>query len=615
MPLKSNKFVIKEFLNILGEQEIWRVDWVNIVPKSSTFPQFRLEVFLSPLRQHFQRPINSQKSVFGSQQQRVIVGVGVMPILYMGALFKGGELLEAPTPHPKTDFIDAQVAPSTSQYVNLDAKILSASNDTSPRSVFFPSNFSIGRLAWPSSKESQLLAFCDVEGTDHFQLIIPCVEVLRFFYCTSSLLSSELFSSAWSNLIWQKGCSVENLPESITVGLKTVRGLRRRDAKFLAFSLTDEGATALREVEMSLSSLERGPDFRCKFPFQERTRIRAEVVAIPDDASSRKRYFVTRILKCERPIPFRTCIARPMLDQSQGDNWDDPDLLPVSFGQNNDPKSERRSGPGHSQQTSNAKEVIAGGLTSDDMGPPGNFSDSLELVIEDDRFAGLNDVVDKKFVKNSQKYRNDGSQQSGKHTKVHQSSTTTPELTDNPVLPAQILNEEEAVCDPVLKLFLDCVEPLRRLGYQVTLMPLQKLTPISSRRRSWSAILESNTDRDGHPTSRRRRLACMSIHLGSSHLIVGDIERRDTTTTESFALAGFLLPPQSNHQLLVERLAGMVVNLSGWPSSTSVVQANNTWLAMKKTQHNKEDSAEDLAKRIERSLILPLVQAGPVSEG
>lgn len=608
----STKFVIKEFLKKLGSKDSWRVDWLNVLPPNSTTELHQVAVFLSPLRTQTNSFLNSSSAVDSSRQKCVVVGVGLMPILHVGAVFKGGELIENTFPQPKTVSIRECIDPSVSKYLKLNTKIPSGQTDHQSRPLLYPSEFSIGKVAWQHTQGSQLLTLPDINGIDPFFLTIPCFEVLRFFFCTSSLLASELFSSSWANLIWLEGCSTEQMPTSVTIGLETVRGLRHTDAIYLAFALTSEDtANALNEVQASLKSLASGQELRCPFPFKEPTQISAEVVEIESNTFLKKRYFVTRLLRCKRPIPFQTYIANPKFNPTQGQNHDDMNLLPTPFSQSNDPTATTRSGPGHVQRVSNADEMREKGFTSDDLGSPGNFYEHLELKIDDSRFDGLKDIKREKFVKLTQKHRNEGTQNSGPPTKVNQASTATPGQSNNPVMPAHIL-DEESVNDPLLKQLLDSAIPLRSMGYKVETLPLQKIHPIGKcSHRSWTNVWRSSTEVDGHQGLHRRRLALLSVQTNNCQLIIADIERRSfLTTEESFAMAGFQLPPHCNDQSFAEALAQQVSLCSGWPSQSTDGLTNSAhWLTMKKMPHNKNETVGDLARRIEKSLIRPLTLA------
>jgi len=608
----STKFVIKEFLKELGHEDLWRVDWLNVLPPNSVTALHQVAVFLSPLKAQTKSFLNSPSAVDSTRQKCVVVGVGLMPILHVGAVFKGGELIENPSQRPKTVTISECIDPSVSTYLRMNTKVPRGQAGSQSRSLLNPSEFNIGKIAWERTKGSLLLTLPDINRIDPFFLTIPCFEVLRFFFCTSNLLASELFSSTWSKLIWSEGCSTEKMPKSVTVGLETVRGLRHTDAKYLAFALTSEGTlNALKEINNSLPSLVSGQELRCPFPFEEPSPIRAEVVEIESDTPLKIRYFVTRLLQCKRPIPFQAYIANPKLNPTQGQNHDDLDLLPTPFSQSNDPKAATRSGPGHAQIVSNADEIRDKGLTSDDLGAPGNFYEHLELLIDENRFDGLNDIQREKFIKLNQKYRNEGTQSSGPPTKVHQASTATPGPSNNPVMPAQI-QDEEIVTDPLLKQLLDTAIPLRSMGYKVEVLPLQKIYPIGkSSYRSWTNVWETSAEVDSLQKHHKRRLAILSIQTNIGQLIISDIERRSSVTTdESFAMAGFLLPPDCSDQTFAEVLAQQVNLRSGWPSQSTVdLTYRAHWLTMKKMPHNKNESVGDLAKRIERSLIRPLTLA------
>lgn len=622
-PMSQDTLVIKEFLTRLGSKETWRIDWLgNVMRRQGHMAQHHVQVFLSPLVRGYQGCLTDPGASDQTRQELVEVGVGYMPLLFIGATFRAGQFVPQHPRMYRRVYAASTVDPSVSRFVRLDECVTRDMDQRPPVSLVYPSEFSVGARAWPRAKASQVLAIPDAKGIDPYYLLIPCIEVIRFFFCTSSLFSTHLFSNAWSDLIWEKGCSTDDLPHSVTVGSNPINGLDVNDHKYLAFMLTSaKTKSAVQQIFQTLQATRVDPGFgpalQCPFPFDEHTRIEADVIPIQTGTKLGGRNFVTRLHHCSRPIPFEICYANPILNPNQGKNHDSPDLIPmnVGLGQRENLGGE---GVGKVPVLTNVEAIERSGLTGDDFGNPGNFEQQITYRCDEDRFEGLRDIAVTRATKEAQSHRYQASQKGGSiPIQVEQASTANAEPGSRPVLSNQIRTDEDENSECAswtIKLLLDCVDHLRKHGYKVSALPLLRLTPQPQSRRThraWTSI-PVNSETEGPPKYRLRVLVCLLVEVDERTIVIADIERRRGATSEdSFALAGFLTSASSTSEAVVEKLAELVSERKGWPmedpDDSQDTGVNVPWVKMIKTPHNKDDEPKDLAQRIISFLICPLM--------
>ena len=620
--MSSDTLVIKEFLTQLGSKETWRIDWLgNVMRRQGHMAQHHVQVFLSPLVRGYQGCLTDPGAADQTRQELVEVGVGYMPRLFIGATFRAGQFVPQHPRMYRRVYAVSTVDPSASRFVHLDDRVTRDMDQRPPVSLVYPSEFSVGARAWPRAKASQVLAIPDAKGIDPYYLLIPCIEVIRFFFCTSSLLSTHLFSSAWADLIWEKGCSTDDLPHSVTVGSYLVNGLDVNDHKYLAFMLTSaKTKSAAQQIFQTLQATRVAPGFgpalQCPFPFDEHTRIEADVIPIRTGTKLGGRNFVTRLHHCSRPIPFEFCYANPTLNPNQGKNHDSPDLVPMNVGHGHTGNS-GDEGVGKVPTFTNVEEIEQSGLTSDDLGNPGNFEQQITYRCDEDRFEGLRDVTATWAPKETQSHRYCASQKGRIPLQVEQASTANAEPGSRPVLPSQIRTDEDeqsARASWTIKLLLDCVAHLKKKGYKVSALPLLSLTPQPQSRRTdrpWTSIPVKNGT-EGPPKYRRRVLVCLLLEVEKRTIVIADIERRRVAKAEdSFALAGFLTSRSFTSDAVVEKLVELVSERKGWPGEdpdgVQYTGTNLPWVKMIKTPHRKDDKPEELADRIISFLIRPLL--------
>lgn len=611
------QLTIKELLHALDRDVVWRLDWLgNITSRGNHNAQHEFSAFFSPLARSRHEAITHPEAVDFSRQTRVMLGVGYLPLLYIGALFRNGHLLDRPRDRIKRQRFSVG-AMGSPRYLSLNEVLNMSKREGRQLSLLHPHEFDIGQRAWPHAGSSQVLALSDADRLDPHHVLIPCMEVMRFFFCLTSVLATHLLQSGWQSLLWMEGSSIAQMPGSITVGSRVVRGLVNEDHRHLAYMLVCERTrTAVEGVFQSLQVTmpDRGVTvgLKCPLPFDEPTSIEAEVVTVPTDEAPGQRHLVTRLLSCKRPIPFARCFANPVLNPLQGDNWDSPDLLPIDLG----------GSPEETQDTAAPKVTpvardpggrLMQGLTGDDLGTPTRGMDPIVLREQEDRFIGLSGIPIELAPKKQQKYRSAPRPRLVKPVDMAQASTAIPERGSKPSVIAA-----NARVDPPLpaaqasadEFFEECACLLRGRGLKTH--ALSRPIPIIRARgyRAWATIEPQDQEADDSQP-RPRSLNLLLISKDGIRIVVADIQRRLMGTGESYALVAYrpvgsisigeFITDLLTHVSLVKRLPNEAHNRRPRPAHGAL------WEARRKTTHKSNDTAHDFVRRLESKLIWPLL--------
>ena len=162
---------------------IWRVDWFGEVSRNPEVPSEALvETFISPLRTDPSKTDPSANSaVEHSERKGIEIGVGQLPYVHIGSLWKNGERMEIRAGTSDT-FVNIDIGPKTVLLVRADK--------TEGGIPLIPPNY------YRLGSKSALSSFCLVvrRKNDPYGIIIPVMEAIRFYYASSTDLARAIFN-------------------------------------------------------------------------------------------------------------------------------------------------------------------------------------------------------------------------------------------------------------------------------------------------------------------------------------------------------------------------------------------------------------------------------------
>jgi hypothetical protein len=303
-----------------ADGQSWRLDYFGGVVKNPHAPTVhRIEVGLSQLRDPNKGALHPANARATRRCVRK-VETGLLPYLSMGSVWRNGKPAIA-RPLGQSRFT---IDPASGKVIDFRRKIKDP----------------FGRDTWPVRRDrywvgdtmnrGPLLAFQDSTTGDSHGILIPPMELIRFYFCINSLLAKELFWGRWKEIIWDKGCSWESNTDPRTYVVGTHEHIAHNSAFVLARYLLTAEMQKQCESIFSAIQLAHFPDppepayFKTTFPFSEPTTLTAKCVSLPydDEATNTRceRRLVLELVNCSQELPFDECEICPKdLNPRQGD--------------------------------------------------------------------------------------------------------------------------------------------------------------------------------------------------------------------------------------------------------------------------------------------------------
>lgn len=289
---------IKEFPM---DGKFWRVDWKGAVlpnPDVTTEPLF--QIVLSPfLDNPFKMRGDKRASVSQTDVEHQIVvniGIGQLPLIATGSIWMNGicqDILAG-----KYEAINnLLISPQTTQ-------IITATHKENGKNIIPYKSYRIGK----AGAGSKLVAI--ERNGDPFALLIPVMELVRFYYAISTNLSHALFFG-----------SLQHNPDSV-INLSRTHYRAEDDRFFLGLRqhITDEEgwiiARILHSKEAFLASCKIHDavlknainhnfiHIESDFPFTGLTNLEARVKWIQQSEDSPWRCLVLSLERCSAPLPY-----------------------------------------------------------------------------------------------------------------------------------------------------------------------------------------------------------------------------------------------------------------------------------------------------------------------
>ncbi|MBE0506990.1 MAG: hypothetical protein IBX50_09770 [Marinospirillum sp.] len=298
----------------------WRVDWLGAVlpnPNISTEPGF--QVVLSPFKENplasDSKALAAINATYVDQQKAIQLGVGQLPLIDIGSIWFNG-YKQNKFAGKVEFFTDLLINPSTTQVVPALHKV----NDFS----LIPfSSYRFGK----AGAGSQLIAVSS-DGYP-YKILIPAMELIRFYYAVSTHLSHALFTGVFQhnlNAIINVDRS-QYLPDDDRVILGLRQEITDEEAWVIArIRRSKEAAGGCKRIydEVLRDGINRGyvHPSSC-FPFEGKTSIRARVKWLRDSINSPWHCLVLSLEQCSAPMPYSELTVIRDNDGSQAEDWTD----------------------------------------------------------------------------------------------------------------------------------------------------------------------------------------------------------------------------------------------------------------------------------------------------
>lgn len=283
------------------DDNLWRIDWMaGIRSNPHATSEQLITVFLTRLNTS-----NDLRSVDPLKKQNLSkihvsadIGVGLLPLVWIGSVWRNGYLVEKNIEHSTGNF---EVDTTLAKFCEFSALIDKGDKECRIIPAY---EYPIGIEAWKKISRSPLIAL--PYKNDPIGLLIPAIEVIRFYYIYSSYSARSLFFGEYDKLLRE--------PTSFDPVTKIVKTFlhwfcRESDAwmlaRYKASPLMQRRATQIHEW-VQLESVNRStftPSHTAFFPFDGKTRLTAAIKPILSEDGVR-RFLAVRLKRCTASMPF-----------------------------------------------------------------------------------------------------------------------------------------------------------------------------------------------------------------------------------------------------------------------------------------------------------------------
>lgn len=231
------------------------------------------------------------------------VSVGTLSILRIGDIFKNGRLMAIGRGSHES-FSDVDIDSDTTEIVK--------AGSSEDGHYLLP-------LQHHTEHRAHTKSYCvRVRLADGRYLIVPCLELVRFYFGSSSALLGKLFRPQLEREHLYdplRSCLRKNRPHMF---LRLSDGIPARSAKDVARIVgTKEGWKSAAWVGGSMAFGGRECYIRTGFPFVGRTSLRARGLWLPHGEQSKQIFVVHQLLSCTHPFPFGSLSYEEALDTSK----------------------------------------------------------------------------------------------------------------------------------------------------------------------------------------------------------------------------------------------------------------------------------------------------------
>lgn len=299
---------------------------VKTNPSVLSEPTIRL--FLTRLHQVKSQPINPLNTSLLDTEYRTSldVGVGVLPLVWKGSVWQNGRRIDKGV---ALQTRKVEVDTSGAREILFSASVADVNSQRLIPAIQYP----LGQEAWAVVRNAPLVAL--PFGGDPYGIIIPSIELFRFYYVHSSSSARALMHGLYDSLLLSQ--EVQERPDGHEVIVKLHSRSRTDDAwnlaRYVRSGLMKSAAHNLHQWIMASNAgrWEKSSALigSAVFPFLGKTKLSVNGVTILGD-DGKNRILVTRILRCTHPMPYDK-VSVLVRDKTQRGDEEQENTLPVYF--------------------------------------------------------------------------------------------------------------------------------------------------------------------------------------------------------------------------------------------------------------------------------------------
>lgn len=272
----------------------WRIDWFGEVAYPGAIKRYQqpcIRVAISRLRSQEMPFIPDQTDI--RSQQQVWMQLGSLPMLRVGDIWQNGHRVQEPD-YDLAAFPDLSINQLTSKFVKAGVELDGA----------FLLPFALH--PWHQGHTNAYCQLIKVNQTQ--QLLIPCAEIIRFYFGSSTNLLHALVTKPFEEASVYESKHFE--PKTRHLHIKLAPRISGRSATDIGRIALDPHAqqSAVRIYASCLKATSLGqPAYPCTgLPFQGKTALIASGMWLPAGDNPQATFVVFNIRSCSHPFPFRS---------------------------------------------------------------------------------------------------------------------------------------------------------------------------------------------------------------------------------------------------------------------------------------------------------------------
>ncbi|MBT3066269.1 hypothetical protein [Rhodoferax sp. U11-2br] len=296
----------------------WRIDWLGDIAYPNRFDRRKQPSVFVHLSKVADERFRSDPSVLLSPestthaqfQKRAWISIGTLPLLRVGDIWRDGQL-DARPDYEMEEFKNIQIDAKTTTLIKAGLNIDDA-------------GFLLPLAEHPWHMQCTQSYCIMVNLPDGKRLIIPCMELIRFYFGSSSNLLSKLFLPPLKRATLYSHASFDARSKYLFLQLsEKISGASAADIGRLHLSPLAWRAAALVGTSILKASVAQQPIYpQALFPFEGETTLVAAGKWLSFAGQPRSTFLAYNLRSCNHPFPFRSLsykITASLIKSQQSD--------------------------------------------------------------------------------------------------------------------------------------------------------------------------------------------------------------------------------------------------------------------------------------------------------
>ena len=500
MPIKP--IVIDEFKDIARPGSTWRLNWFGAIERDpDVATEYKLQVILTLVKDSAIGSWHLEAAVDQDCLRMARVGVGQLPLLRIGSLWKDGELIRLKTGETKVFRLEIPAGPPT----------------------FYSPTDKVGQASLIPFRDHRLMGYGKntrcltlLHGGDPAGVIVPVIELIRFYYANSTRLAKAVFDGDFVHA----PSSIYD-PEYTGLDGKLAVVCRRQNfsnndcwsiARIINSPVAFDGVRRVSDSMIRDFSNTGRANPESSFPFSGSTQLTGLCKKV---GYAPARWLVLSLVSCSAPFPYDDLLVIADNDNRQANPETDlpkKDKIPINR-PTNPPKA-------------TSSIYLQSGTE------PNKQNNPMRLEFPDTCFTALDGKVIKELTKEQCKYTS--GQLRPDAAPAATNSTADGDYSNPNVGKIELERIPAEALPPSYQLFVDLIYELNtRKDVTATLIPLSDgLGLIKAKRkrpagkRQWAYI--------NHHTRELRHFMIAEIIVADNHYYLVEIQRRPEPASNKY---------------------------------------------------------------------------------